>query len=86
LDLDVSNKIYLGFKLRKKYIQMEETITKYHLQVLSAGIILEEVVEADYFRTVANNQTSSGYYAFHCGEVLVACYPIERTIIKKIER
>ena len=66
---------------------MEETITKYHLQVLGANaLILEKLVEADYFRSVTNNQTSSGYYAFYADEELIACYPIERTIIKKIER
>jgi hypothetical protein len=43
------------------------------------------VVEADYLNTTTNNATTSGYYAFYIKEKLVACYPIDRTIITRIE-
>ncbi len=62
-------------------------MNKYYLQVLGANApILETLVEADHFRSVTNNQSPACYYAFYVNEELIACYPIERTIIKKIER
>jgi hypothetical protein len=62
-------------------------MNRYYLQVLGATApISEPVVEADYFSTTTNSSTSSGYYAFFVGSDLVASYPIERTIIKRIDR
>ncbi len=62
-------------------------MNKYYLQVLGANApILEILVEADYFRSVTNNQSPAGCYVFYVNEELIACYPIERTIIKRIER
>jgi hypothetical protein len=59
---------------------------RYYLQVLGATApISEPVVDAKYFSTTTNSNTSSGYYAFYDSDGLVACYPINRTIISKIE-
>lgn len=44
-----------------------------HLQVI-----------ADYFSTFINSSTTQGYYAFYKDKELIACYPIDRTIIKSI--
>lgn len=43
-------------------------------------------VFAEYFHTTTNGSTSSGYYAFYCDGELVACYPIDRTVIYAIEK
>ena len=60
---------------------------KYYLQVLgSTGVVLRPDVIAEYFTTTTNSSTSSGYYAFFANKELVATYPIERTIIEKVER
>jgi len=62
-------------------------MNKYYLQVLGANApILETLVEADYFRSVTNNQSPAGHYTFYVNEEIIACYPVERTIIKRIER
>lgn len=42
-------------------------------------------VTANYFSTQTTNSSSTGFYAFYNGD-LVACYPIERTIIESIEK
>jgi hypothetical protein len=59
---------------------------KYHLMVIGAQLVLEEVIEADYFCSTINNISSLGYYAFYANKEIVACYPIEKTIITKIEQ
>ena len=47
------------------------------------GITKSEVI-ADHFNTSTNGSTSSGYYAFYKDRELVACYPIDRTVIHLI--
>ncbi len=59
-------------------------MNKYHLEVIGS-ITRHIVVEAEYFHTTTNGSTSSDYYAFYSNRELVACYPIKRTIISKIE-
>jgi hypothetical protein len=61
-------------------------MNRYHLQVITgygnvgnAGLT-SFTVEADYF--ISN----SACYNFHSKDVLVASYPINRTIIQKIEK
>ncbi len=61
-------------------------MNKYHLTVIGASTSWDVVVEAEYFHTTTNGSTSSDYYAFYSNGELVACYPIKRTIIGKIER
>ena len=58
---------------------------KYYLTVLYGHYQEKAFVEAEYFSTQTSSSTSSGYYAFYADKKLVACYPIERTIIYKIE-
>jgi hypothetical protein len=61
-------------------------MSKYYLTVIGAKTSWDVVVEAEYFHTTTNGSTSSDYYAFYSNRELVACYPINRTIITKIER
>lgn len=57
---------------------------KYNIWLIgSAGITYCDVI-ADCFYTTTNGSTSSGYYAFYDDKELVACYPIDRTVIKSI--
>ena len=64
-------------------------MNKYYLTVIGAKTSWDVVVEAEYFHTTTNGSTSSDYYAFYGNfggsRELVACYPINRTIITKIE-
>jgi len=60
-------------------------MNKYHLTVIGASTSWDVIVEAEYFHTTTNGSTSSDYYAFYSNRELVACYPIKRTIISKIE-
>ena len=58
----------------------------YHLTIMGGGTPWTEQVQAAYFHTTTNNSTTSGYYGFYDDEdQTVACYPINRTIISKIE-
>jgi hypothetical protein len=57
----------------------------YHLTILGYSEKFWTEVHADYFTTQTNSSTSSGYYAFYTGDGLVACYPIDKTIITSIE-
>lgn len=60
---------------------------KYHIIVLAGWTKWTEVVEASHFHHMTNSSTSSGFYSFYNQDKeLVACYPIERTIISKIEK
>ena len=59
-------------------------MNKYHLEVIGS-ITRHIVVEAEYFRTTTNNSTTLGYYGFYNKNELVACYPINRTFIHKVE-
>jgi hypothetical protein len=56
----------------------------YHLLIIVGTNLREVQVQAEYL-----DSTSSGYYAFKNHkdgkDQLVACYPINRTIISKIE-
>ena len=58
---------------------------KYHLIILASYTRWEVVVEADSFGTQTNSSTSAGFYSFYSNNELVACYPIHKTIIEKIE-
>jgi len=59
---------------------------KYHLRIIAGTSSWTEVLVAETFHTTTNNSTSSGYYSFFKDKELVACYPIDRTIITKIEK
>jgi hypothetical protein len=58
----------------------------YHLLTIVGDSVMETKLQAEYLDTTTFNSTSSGYYEFKDdkGQV-VACYPINRTIISKIE-
>jgi hypothetical protein len=55
---------------------------RYKLTVIGANDQIYDEVEAEY---LSKSTTTSGYYAFYIKEKLVACYPINRTIITRIE-
>lgn len=57
---------------------------KYHIMIICGSGITKSEVIADHFHTTTNGSTSSGYYAFYKGIELVACYPIDRTVIHLI--
>jgi hypothetical protein len=61
-------------------------MNKYYLTVIGSNTSWDAIVEAEYFHTTTNNSTTSDYYAFYSNGELVACYPINRTIIYKVER
>jgi hypothetical protein len=54
----------------------------YHLLIIVGNNLRDAYVQADYF-----DSTTSGCYGF-CDDKgrVVACYPINRTIISKIEQ
>ncbi len=60
----------------------------YHLSIIVGTNLREVQVQAEYLDTTTFNSTSSGFYAFKnhkdYKDQLVACYPINRTIISKI--
>jgi hypothetical protein len=58
---------------------------RYYLTILTPTGNLNETVDAKSFSTTTNSNTSSGFYSFFDSDGLVACYPINRTIISKIE-
>ena len=58
---------------------------KYNLIVLAGYTHWTVSVFAETFRATTNNSNSSGFYSFYDGKTLVACYPIEKTIITGIE-
>jgi hypothetical protein len=58
---------------------------KFNLIVLAGYTHWTVAVFAEKFHTTTNNSTSSGFYSFYDGKTLVACYPIEKTIITGIE-
>ena len=47
--------------------------------------VYKTTILATSFHTTTNNSTSSGFYAFYDNDKLVACYPIDKTIIESIE-
>ena len=57
----------------------------YHLLIIVGNNLRDAYVQAEYL-----DSTSSGFYAFKNHkdgkDQLVACYPIARTIISKIEQ
>jgi len=58
----------------------------YHLLIIVGTNLRDAQVQAAYFHTTTNNSTTSGYYGFYDDkDQVVACYPINRTIISKIE-
>lgn len=58
---------------------------KFNLMVLTYTNVHEVSIYAKYFHTTTNNSTSSGFYSFYDENTLVACYPIDKTIIVSIE-
>lgn len=55
-------------------------MNKYHIIVIAYNTIcIDETIIADGFGTSNHN------YVFHTHNKFVACYPIDKTIIKKIE-
>lgn len=58
---------------------------RYHLTVIANEKSWRVEVEADKFHTTTSSGTSSGFYSFYKNNELVACYPISRTVISKIE-
>ena len=64
-----------------KYINMK----KYNLIVLAGYTHWTVAVFAETFRATTNNGDSSGFYSFFDNKTLVACYPIDKTIIVSIE-
>jgi len=59
----------------------------YHLLIIVGTNLRDAYVQADYFDTTTYNSTSSGYYEFKDDKgKIVACYPIARTIISKIQQ
>ena len=58
---------------------------KYNLIVMTGDRLDHYTVFAGSFSTTTNSSTTSGFYAFYYKSDLVACYPIERTIISSIE-
>jgi len=61
-------------------------MNKYYLTVIGNTQNWTTIVEAEYFLTTTGNTTTSGYYGFYNKTELVACYPINRTFINKVER
>lgn len=59
---------------------------KYNLIVLAGYTHWTVAVFATKFHTTTNNSTSSGFYSFYDENTLVACYPIEKTIISSIDQ
>ena len=41
-------------------------------------------VEATHYHNTTSNSSSSGFYSFYDDNILIACFPIEKTIIYKI--
>ena len=60
-------------------------MNKYYLTVICASTSWDVIVEAEYFHTTTNGSKSSCYYGFYINNKIIACYPINRTIINKIE-
>lgn len=58
---------------------------RYTLTVLAGDRCWTDRVEADKFHSTTSSSTSSGFYAFYKNDELIACYPISRTVISKIE-
>lgn len=58
---------------------------KYDLIVLAGYTHWTVSVFAEKFHTTTNDSSSSGFYSFYYEKTLVACYPIEKTIITSIE-
>lgn len=58
---------------------------KYDLIVLAGYTHWTVSVFATKFHNTTNDSSSSGFYSFYDEKTLVACYPIEKTIITGIE-
>jgi len=66
---------------------MKRKMKTYHLLIIVGNNLKDAQVQAAYYHTRTNNSTTSGYYCFYDDkDQVVACYPINRTIISKIER
>lgn len=58
---------------------------KYYLKVIIHEGLYETEVLATSFSPTTTSNSPTGFYTFWDGVVMVACYPIYRTIIYKIE-
>ena len=58
---------------------------KYQIKVIVGNTLEDFTVFAEYYYNTTSNSTSSGHYAFYADRALVACYPIDRTIIVSVE-
>jgi len=67
---------------------MKRKMKTYHLLIMVGTNLRVAYVQAEYLDTTTFNSTSSGFYAFKnhkdYKDQLLACYPINRTIISKI--
>jgi hypothetical protein len=61
-------------------------MNKYYLKILTYTHVYETTIYAKHFHTTTNNSTTSGFYSFYDENNLVACYPIDKTIIESIEK
>jgi hypothetical protein len=59
---------------------------RYHLTIIAGDRCWTARVEAEGFHSTTSSSASSEYYSFYKNGELVACYPIGRTIIEKIEK
>jgi hypothetical protein len=57
---------------------------KYYLHVISGGVYKYEVY-ATTFQTQTFGSKPLGYYAFYDDKELVGCYPINKTVIVRID-
>jgi hypothetical protein len=60
-------------------------MSKYELIVTLSHTHMNFEVIADTFSTTTNNSTSSGFYSFYLNDKFIGAYPIERTLITKVE-
>jgi hypothetical protein len=58
----------------------------YTLHILGASSgVYNYTVEATHFQYDIQHSSSSGFYSFYDGDNLVGCYPIDRTLIVRID-
>lgn len=69
----------------KKINGFINNMKKYNLIVLAGHTHWDVSVFAEKFSTTTKSSNNSGFYSFYDGNTIVACYPIERTIISSVE-
>jgi hypothetical protein len=77
-------KFGFSFNLVKPKTKLVTWITIF-LIVLAGYTHWTVAVFATKFRNTTNDSSSSGFYSFYDENTLVACYPIDKTIISSIE-